>query len=340
MASKKTANKAQTKTIKPPILFSKTQEIITKITKQLDAPLLAYWNSNGGSVCQNDVIVLSDVLKHIGKCDKIYFFIKSSGGSGQASLRIVHLLRQSCKKIVALLPLEAASAATMLCLGADEIQMGPLAFITAVDTSLQHELSPVNKDNNLVYVSQDELARVIKLWKEQANNNDNNPYEHIYKYIHPLVLGAVDRASSLSIKLCKDILSYHMDDQKLIDNISNSLNSAYPSHNYPITIREAKKLGLNVKEMDEKLNESLMSLNEYYSEMGQKSCTDYDEFNYHDNEILNIHEGAGVQIYYQEDKDWHYRVEERRWIPMNDNSGWIKNTLINGKHVKNIFHIR
>ena len=105
MASKKTANKAQTKTIKPPILFSKTQEIITKITKQLDAPLLAYWNSNGGSVCQNDVIVLSDVLKHIGKCDKIYFFIKSSGGSGQSSLRIVHLLRQSCKKIIALLVL-------------------------------------------------------------------------------------------------------------------------------------------------------------------------------------------------------------------------------------------
>ncbi len=240
MASKKTTAKNQT--IKPPILFSKTQDIISKISNQLDAPLLSYWNSNGGSVCQNDVIVLSDILKHIGKCDKIYFFIKSSGGSGQASLRIVHLLRQSCKHLVALLPLEAASAATMLCLGADEIQMGPLAFLTAVDTSLQHELSPINKDNSLVYVSQDELARVIKLWKEQAGNNDNNPYEHIYKYIHPLVLGAVDRASSLSIKLCKDILSYHMDDQKLIDDISNSLNSAYPSHNYPITIKEAKKL--------------------------------------------------------------------------------------------------
>lgn len=332
-------NNSKLKTNKPPILFSKTQEIINKISKKLDAPLLSYWNSNGGSVCQNDVIVLSDVLKYIGKCDKIYFFIKSSGGSGQASLRIVHLLRQSFKKVIALLPLEAASAATMLCLGADEIQMGPLAFMTAVDTSLQHELSPVNKDNNLVYVSQDELARVIKLWKEQSHN-DTNPYEHIYKYIHPLVLGAVDRASSLSIKLCKDILSYHMDDDKLIDDISNSLNSTYPSHSYPITIREAKKLGLNVKEMDDKLNDYLMHLNENYSEMGQKSCTDYDEFNYHDNEILNIHEGNGLQIYYQEDKDWHYRVEERRWIPMNDNSGWIKNALINGKETKSIFHIR
>ena len=338
MSSKKTQNKA--KTIKPPILFSKTQELISKITKQLDAPLLAYWNSNGGSVCQNDVIVLSDILKYIDKCDKIYFFIKSSGGSGQASLRIVHLLRQSFKKVIALLPLEAASAATMLCLGADEIQMGPLAYITAVDTSLQHELSPVNKNNTMVYVSQDELSRVIKLWKEQSSANDNNPYEHIYKYIHPLVLGAVDRASSLSVKLCKDILSYHMKDQKLIDSISNSLNSEYPSHSYPITIKEAQKLGLNVKDMDNKLNDSLMSLNEYYSEMGQKSCTDYDELNYHDNEILNIHEGTGIQIYYQEDKDWHYRVEERRWISMNDNSSWIKNTITKGKQKKSIFHIR
>ena len=338
MSSKKTQNKA--KTIKPPILFSKTQELISKITKQLDAPLLAYWNSNGGSVCQNDVIVLSDILKYIDKCDKIYFFIKSSGGSGQASLRIVHLLRQSFKKVIALLPLEAASAATMLCLGADEIQMGPLAYITAVDTSLQHELSPVNKNNTMVYVSQDELSRVIKLWKEQSAANDNNPYEHIYKYIHPLVLGAVDRASSLSVKLCKDILSYHMKDQKLIDSISNSLNSEYPSHSYPITIKEAQKLGLNVKDMDNKLNDSLMSLNEYYSEMGQKSCTDYDELNYHDNEILNIHEGTGIQIYYQEDKDWHYRVEERRWISMNDNSSWIKNTITKGKQKKSIFHIR
>ena len=338
MYSKKTQNKA--KTIKPPILFSKTQELISKITKQLDAPLLAYWNSNGGSVCQNDVIVLSDILKYIDKCDKIYFFIKSSGGSGQASLRIVHLLRQSFKKVIALLPLEAASAATMLCLGADEIQMGPLAYITAVDTSLQHELSPVNKNNTMVYVSQDELSRVIKLWREQSAANDNNPYEHIYKYIHPLVLGAVDRASSLSVKLCKDILSYHMKDQKLIDSISNSLNSEYPSHSYPITIKEAQKLGLNVKDMDNKLNDSLMSLNEYYSEMGQKSCTDYDELNYHDNEILNIHEGTGIQIYYQEDKDWHYRVEERRWISMNDNSSWIKNTITKGKQKKSIFHIR
>lgn len=331
---------SKTKIIKPPILFSKTQALFSKIDSQLDAPLLAYWNSNNGNVCQNDVIVLSDILKHIGKCDKIYIFVKSSGGHGHASLRLVHLLRQTYKKVIALVPLEAASAATMLCLGADQIQMGHLAYLTAVDTSIQHELSPIDKNNSLVYVSQDELSRVINLWQNQDQAHDSNPYEYLYQYIHPLVIGAVDRASSLSIKLCQDILSYHMEDEKLINNISNALNSAYPSHSYPITIKEAKKLGLNVVNMDDKINDSLMELNEYYSEMGQKSCTDYDEVNYHDNEILNIHEGHGVQIYYQEDKDWHYRQEERRWIPMNDNSSWIKNSISKGKEKRGVFHIR
>ncbi len=35
------------------------------------------------------------------------------------------------------------------------------------------------------------------------------------------------------------------------------------------------------------------------------------------------------QIYYQVDKDWHYRKEERRWIATNDKSGWQRVTLKN-----------
>jgi hypothetical protein len=45
--------------------------------------------------------------------------------------------------------------------------------------------------------------------------------------------------------------------------------------------------------------------------MGQRAITDYDEENHHDNEITNILEGAGAQVFYQVEKDWHYRKEER-----------------------------
>ena len=92
--------------------------------------------------------------------------------------------------------------------------------------------------------------------------------------------------------------------------------------------------------MDRSLNDLLLELNEVYSEMGQKAYTDYDEFNGHDNEILNILESNNVQIHYQVDKDWHYRAEERRWITMNDRSAWIKTSFVNGESVSKNFHIR
>ena len=71
-------------------------------------------------------------------------------------------------RLTVLAPLNCASAATMLALGADTIAMGPLSYLTAVDTSLEHDLSPLDHTNNLVAVSNDEVERVIRLWKETA----------------------------------------------------------------------------------------------------------------------------------------------------------------------------
>lgn len=334
----KTARRQSIKT--PPVLFAKTQGIVEKIEKMLGAPLITYWNSSNGSICSNDVIGLYGVLKGIGRVDRLVMFIKSTGGFGEASLRMVHLLRQATRELSVLIPLECESAATMLALGADQIFMGPLAQLSAVDTSLTHDLSPIDRDNDRVKVSQDELSRVVRLWREQAGSEKDNPYESLYGHVHPLVIGAVDRASALSTRLCIDILSYHMDDRKKAQEISNALNASYPSHSYPITIREAQRIGLDVKPLDEGINGLLLELNEVYSEMGQKASTDFDEGNSHDASILNILEGRGLQIFFQNDKDWHYRNEERRWVTLNDNSCWRKAESVNGKTVISIFHVR
>jgi len=91
--------------------------------------------------------------------------------------------------------------------------------------------------------------------------------------------------------------------------------------------------------MDSQLNDLLLELNILYSEMAQKSYTDFDEFNYHDNQILNIHEAEGIQIYFQNDKDWSYLKEERRWHALNDESTWRKNEMVKGKIANSILHI-
>jgi len=142
--------------------------------------------------------------------------------------------------------------------------------------------------------------------------------------VHPLVIGAVDRASALSTQLCIEILSYHMSDMAKAEAISHTLNSAYPSHSYPITLREAGGIGLNVESLPEAVNRALLELNAIYSEMGQRAMTDFDDRKAHDNSILTIIEGAGRQVFYQQEKDWHYRTEERRWITLNDRSSWRK----------------
>jgi Serine dehydrogenase proteinase len=237
----------------PPVLLERTQKVIGQIEAAVNQRLLTDWNSPNGSICDNDVTGLYGILRSIGKIDRLTLFVKSSGGSGQASLRMVNLLRQFTKYLTVLVPLGCESAATMLALGADRILMGPLAHLSAVDTSLIHDLSPIDRDNDRVSVSQDELQRVVRLWQEQSNKEASNPDESLFHYVHPLVVGAVDRSSALSTKVCLEILSYHLKDSKTAKRISNTLNSTYPSHSYPITRRfkvKESKLGNVEQEFD------------------------------------------------------------------------------------------
>lgn len=339
--TKSKTNKQSKPTLKsPPVLIEKTQPIIAQLESTLQQRVVTYWNATDSTISSTDVVGLYEVLQSIGKVDRLSLFVKSGGGFGEASLRMVNLLRQCTSELTALVPLECTSAATMLALGADRILMGPLAQLSAVDTSLTHDLSPIDRDNDRVKVGQDELHRIVRLWQAQATKDSQNPYQSLFTYIHPLVIGAVDRSSALSIRLCVEILSYHMKDQQKAKEISETLNASYPSHSYPIMLREARHIGLNADPLDESSNKLLLELNEVYSEMGQRASTDFDERNSHDNRILSIIEGRGVQVFYQNDKDWHYRTEERRWVALNDVSTWRRAGLAGGKVAVSNLHIR
>lgn len=326
---KRASGRPKTKT--PPVLVEKTQKLVRRLNKMVDGTFLTYWTSEQGSICSNDVQAMAEALRIVKPSDRIALFVKSDGGDGTSALRLIHLLREWAPHLTVLAPLECASAATMLALGADEIHMGPLAFLTPIDTSLEHPMGPVDPRNETVYVGHDELQRVLALWEKHSPQTDVNPFQELYKYLHPLVVGAVDRATSLSIRLCTEILQYHLDNDAEAERIAGALNADYPAHEYPITPREARRLGLNVKNLDPELNATLLELNQLYSEMGQRAVTDYDEFNYHNNEIVNIIEGPGAQLYFQNDKDWHYRKEERQWSSLHVESGWYRSVIKKGR---------
>jgi hypothetical protein len=331
---------------RPPVLFEQTAPLVEQLERELDGVFVSYWNSPQASMRHDDVAALDHVLRRIRERDpgrrRVFVFIKSDGGEGTAALRMTNILRHWADQVTALVPLDAASAATMLALGADEIQIGPLGYLSAVDTSIRHSLSPLDHLNERVSVSHDELVRVVRLWSEHdkpgADGHEGNPWGKLYDHVHPLVIGSVDRASSLSIKLCTEILSYHFADQHAAAEIARALNSDYPAHGYPITLREAKRIGLPAKPLDPHIDELLIRLGQIYAEMGQRADTDFDPRNYHSNEIRKIIETRGLQLHYQVDMDWHYRETERRWTSLNDRSSWRELRLSDGVQFTKVMH--
>jgi len=125
-------NMTRKKDIKtPPKLFKETQYLMNSISKELDGDFISYWISSNSRITGDDTLPFYEILKSRKSKNTLYLFLKSDGGSGEGSLRIVNLLRQYYKKIIALTPLDCASAATMLALGADVIKMGPLAYLSS-----------------------------------------------------------------------------------------------------------------------------------------------------------------------------------------------------------------
>jgi Serine dehydrogenase proteinase len=339
----KSKDKSSTKkkTVKtPPIMYEDSQKLIEKIEKLLKCPLLVYYKSNSSNIWYEDLYGILECLKKIGKQKRLALFIRSSGGSSMTSLRIVNLLRSYADELILLAPSECASAATMIALGCDEIHMGPVSSLSPVDSSLTHSLSPLDSDKNKVPVSLDELWRVIRLWQEADTKivskinpsldqeidhkiEQENPYKYLYQYIHPLVFGSVDRYSSLSKRICHDILSYHVDDEELIEQINHKLNYDYPAHGYPITLREAKKIGLPALPMAENILDLINELVLVYSHVTNTFVTDYDNTSYHNNSVLSVIETQERQVRYQYNYDKVYIENQKKYITVNDDSSWI-----------------
>src|SRR5262249_56021708 len=108
--------KAKPKINKPPVLFAETQKIITALDNRLECAVMAYWSAPNGSICQDDVLTFYALLRQMGRQKRLALYVKSDGGTGMASLRIVHLLRQYSDHLTLMVPLTSSSPPPILAL--------------------------------------------------------------------------------------------------------------------------------------------------------------------------------------------------------------------------------
>ncbi len=115
---------------------------ITRIQTETKRPLLCYATQTSDvpegapvSIDDGDLLGFSDLIEAVDGSDADVFLV-SNGGSAEATERIVRRLRGRFNKLRFLIPGNAYSAATLMCLAGDEILMLPEGTIGPIDPQL------------------------------------------------------------------------------------------------------------------------------------------------------------------------------------------------------------
>lgn len=168
-----------------------------------------------------------------------------------AAWSILNLLRHFCDDYEVIVPLQAQSAGTLVCLGAEKIIMTKQAMLGPIDPSINNPLNPVHPANTAtsLLVSVEFIQGFFGLAAEELGITDQAHKTAIFlkmaESIHPLVLGQAFRVRSQIQSLARKILSGRMDEGK-IEKIVAFLCADSGSHDYPIHRREAREHGLPV----------------------------------------------------------------------------------------------
>jgi hypothetical protein len=174
------------------------------------------------------------------------FYLVSNGGDGTVAWRMVSLIRERVKKFSVLVPQAAFSAATLIALGADEIVMHPYGNLGPTDPQI------TNRAKNVQFGSQD-LAAFLTFAKEEVGLTDQAPLLELFKDFSQEVgfvgIGVAARSAQLTASMAEKLLRLHMTSDTSSQKakvISESLNTKFFHHGYPVSKTEAKGIGLPI----------------------------------------------------------------------------------------------
>jgi hypothetical protein len=195
-----------------------------------------------------DHLVAIKKKKKSGKVN-VDLFLYSNGGDGTVPWKLVTLIREYSKKFSVLVPYRAFSAATLTCLGADEIVMHPMGMLGPTDPTVANDFNPDNPKNpqTKLGISVEDVTAFISLIKDEAGITHEDElvlaFNKLTDKVHPLALGNVKRSLSQSRMMAKKLLALHMNekDDHAITDIVENLTSKLFYHGHPINRTEAEK---------------------------------------------------------------------------------------------------
>ncbi len=260
-----------------PEIDSSIQGWLDSLAKRRERPLLLIVGELNGEIA--DLLRLycwTSLRSH----NKLSVMLHSPGGYPKSAYQMILTLRRYAEDIEVLVPAEAKSAATLFCLGANKIYMGPkgelgpldmqipdsrgnyhstLESFKASDQLLEHAMLAMQRttENMLPLPRQQRLMRSEGNYvrSSQAGSFMNSIVTNLYEGFDASELGRNSRYLSemeeYAIRAIKrgNNLSDKNDDD--IRNIAHKLVWDYPSHDFLIDLQEARELGINAAPLDD-----------------------------------------------------------------------------------------
>lgn len=211
------------------------------------------------------------------KNENLDLIIHSPGGSSEAAEQIVQYLRSKYKRIRAIIPQNAMSAATMIACACDEIILGRESAIGPIDPQMIIQ----NKMTGTVILPAHSILEDFKKAKEEIKQNPQVAPIWISR-LQAIPAGYLDLCEK-TIKLSKEKVEEWLNnymfrncEEKRGKEIAEWLGNfeEHKTHGRPINYDLAKEKGLNVKRLedDQELQDKVLSV--YHSTLLTFDVTD------------------------------------------------------------------
>lgn len=199
----------------------------------------------------DDVVpVLYECLQTLGPVQALDLVLVTMGGTVTVARRLAMLLREFTAHLTVVVPHQARSAGTLLCLGADELVLGPLAELSPIDPNLTASWPPpADGSDRLSAEDVREFARMAEDWFGVTGEADRvHVLAMVAQRIFPGSLAALYRYDRLCRQAAGELLARQLPDagDAVRQRIVEQLVSGYGAHDHLITRADAAALGLRV----------------------------------------------------------------------------------------------
>jgi hypothetical protein len=201
--------------------------------------------------------------------DTLEILIHSTGGHVDVAYNAIKFFRRHCRQLNVIVPIMAKSAATLLCLGADNIYMGEFAELGPLDVQIQDPFekgqfffSPLDEFKSMEFLREyatETLDYFSNIVIERSGMSVKEALHEaipavigmmtpLYSHIDPSKVGGYRRSLAVAEEYAKRILAARRFPD--VDGLTQKLVWNYPSHDFVIDFDEVRSLGLPAKKLD------------------------------------------------------------------------------------------